>query len=99
MESRLGSNFQPNENQLLDLELDLVGAAAVALVVEVEATVVLNCSLLVVLAAFVVLDDDDDDDDDEDDEVVVCTALSDPSSLAPFSVVSSKLDEWLDSVS
>ena len=98
MESRLGSNFQPNENQLLDLELDFVGAAAVALVVEVEATVVLNCSLLVVLAAFVVLDDDDDDDDD-DDVVVVCTALSDPSSLAPFSVVSSKLDEWLDSVS
>lgn len=96
MESRLGSNFQPNENQLLDLELDFVGAAAVALVVEVEATVVLNCSLLVVLAAFVVLDDDDDDDDDV---VVVCTALSDPSSLAPFSVVSSKLDEWLDSVS
>ena len=41
----------------------------------------------------------DDDDDDDDDVVVVCTALSDPSSLAPFSVVSSKLDEWLDSVS
>jgi len=88
----VGSNFQPIENQLLDLELVFVGAAAVVLVVEVEVTVVLSCSPLVILVAFVVLVDDVDD-------VVVCTALSDPSSLASFPVVSSKPDAGFDSVS
>lgn len=89
----MGLNFQSDEGQPLDSELFAVWAAAVVLVAEVEATVVLCCSLPIILAAFVVLLDDGST------VVVVCTTLSDPSSWIPCSVVSSKLDDWPDSVS